>query len=133
MQNTCSQVLTISPELKTIFAGHFQKRYQLVWFKPFINKWRGRKTIAKKISERFEDVANKNDRYFARNNQRKLMAGNDKFRFGARRFIKDFLALSHSDVDVLLSMTIEESLGIKEADTYRIGTIKNKPFNYQEV
>ena len=61
------------------------------------------------------------------------MAGSDKLRYGARRFIKDFMALSHSDVDVLLSMGIEESLGIKEADTYRIETIKNKPFKYQEV
>jgi len=133
LSNTCGEVLSISPELKTIFAGHFQKRYQLVWFKPFINRWRGRKTIAKKIAERFESVADKNDRYFARNNQRKLMAGSDKLRYGARRFIKDFMALSHSDVDVLLSMGIEESLGIKEADTYRIETIKNKPFKYQEV
>jgi len=133
LQTSCDKTIIVSPGIKTIFAGHFQKRYQLIWFKPFINKWKGRKTIAEKILERFESVANQNDRLFSRQGNRKLIVGNDKFRIGARLFIKDFTALSHSDVDILRSMDMEESMGLKEADTYRIKTINKKPFRFQEV
>ena len=130
MQDTCNEVVTISPALAHLFEQHRRKEYLLIWYVQYVKTCRNREDAVTRIKEVFTVMLNDNIKSYP--NDTVFVKAQHRRAKQTQQFIDDFNKLTHSDVDLLREMTTKEAWGTANGDTTKIVTINSKPFKVED-
>jgi hypothetical protein len=112
------RIIKISSALARIFDRHNDKDYILVWYLGTIVTYGGKQDIIRHIIAHWNKINMINRRKFFDSPQ---IAAVDRFEKSTQEFVNDFRKLSHSDIDLIRSMTENE------AYSFPITKINNQP------